>query len=348
VEVRLPSDSLAAAAADLDRLQGSLARLRGKRDAALVRREQVTVALEDARRELAATRGRRRDRAVRTYVLAASDTALNELLHPTLRDARRNTLARAADRADGRRFTRLTDRVADLSAELDRLAGEIGAFEADQRALRDQLDVVLAKIAAASATIGLAGDVAPAGIGPSDVARLARETDEAFVAFTLASDPVVAAERAARYDQARHALAAELGDKTRVPAERFDAAWVASPVHALRAMYFALSQVGKPYVYATAGPATYDCSGLTKRAWEQNGISIPHFSGAQLHVGLPVSPDALRPGDLLTYGPDGSEHVVMYIGAGYTVEAKGRAYGVVVERADTNPGRFAGASRPIP
>ena len=35
----------------------------------------------------------------------------------------------------------------------------------------------------------------------------------------------------------------------------------------------------------------------------------------------------LRPGDLLTYGPDGSEHVVLYIGAGWDVEAKGVAVG---------------------
>ena len=39
---------------------------------------------------------------------------------------------------------------------------------------------------------------------------------------------------------------------------------------------------------------------------------------------IPVAPDALRPGDLLTYGPDGSEHVTMYIGDGLVVEAKGR------------------------
>lgn len=113
-------------------------------------------------------------------------------------------------------------------------------------------------------------------------------------------------------------------------------------------MYFVLSQVGKDYVYATAGPSRYDCSGLTKRAWAQNGIGLPHFSGAQLRSGILVQPADLRPGDLLTYGPGGADHVVMYIGAGYTVEAKGRVYGVVVERSDTNPGSFAGASRPMP
>ena len=41
-----------------------------------------------------------------------------------------------------------------------------------------------------------------------------------------------------------------------------------------------------------------------------------------------MTPESLRPGDLLTYGPDGADHVTMYIGDGLVVEAKGRAYGV--------------------
>ncbi len=126
--------------------------------------------------------------------------------------------------------------------------------------------------------------------------------------------------------------------------------WASTPAPARRATYFALSQVGKPYVYATTGPLTYDCSGLTRRAWQQSGISLPHFSGAQLRIGFPVAPEAVRPGDLLVYGPDGADHVVLAIGLGFDVEAKGRAFGVVIDTADVDPaaGRFAGASRPLP
>ena len=50
-------------------------------------------------------------------------------------------------------------------------------------------------------------------------------------------------------------------------------------------MLFALRQVGKAYVYATAGPVTFDCSGLTKAAYAQIRLGLPHFSGAQLHAG---------------------------------------------------------------
>jgi cell wall-associated NlpC family hydrolase len=102
-------------------------------------------------------------------------------------------------------------------------------------------------------------------------------------------------------------------------------------------------------VYATAGPTTFDCSGLTKAAYGQIRLGLPHFSGAQLHVGVPVAPESLRPGDLLTYGPDGSEHVTMYIGDGLVVEAKGRAYGVIVGQARVDPTKgFAGATRIVP
>jgi hypothetical protein len=38
---------------------------------------------------------------------------------------------------------------------------------------------------------------------------------------------------------------------------------------------------------------------------------------------------------------------VLYIGDGWDVEAKGAEWGVVIDRADTSSGRYAGASRPL-
>ena len=46
-------------------------------------------------------------------------------------------------------------------------------------------------------------------------------------------------------------------------------------------MRAALSQVGKAYRFAAAGPDAYDCSGLTMWAWAQAGVSLPHYSKAQ-------------------------------------------------------------------
>ncbi len=84
---------------------------------------------------------------------------------------------------------------------------------------------------------------------------------------------------------------------------------------------FALHQLGKPYVYATEGPDTYDCSGLVLAAWAVGGLALPRTTYFQVGVGTPVgSLAAMTPGDLIFIpGADGTEqhpgHVGMYIGA---------------------------------
>ncbi|HEU4613068.1 MAG TPA: NlpC/P60 family protein [Kofleriaceae bacterium] len=90
---------------------------------------------------------------------------------------------------------------------------------------------------------------------------------------------------------------------------------------AMIAVNFALAQVGKPYVYATSGPDTYDCSGLTAASWEHAGVSMPHYSGAQYQMFPHVPLSAIQPGDLLFRGPGGSQHVEIYIGNGMVVTA---------------------------
>jgi cell wall-associated NlpC family hydrolase len=96
-----------------------------------------------------------------------------------------------------------------------------------------------------------------------------------------------------------------------------------------RAVTFALAQLGKPYVYGAAGPESYDCSGLTMAAWTTAGVDLPHYTVAQYQAGVPVAdPSLLAPGDLIFIpGDDGSlvppnpQHVGMYIGDGYVIEA---------------------------
>lgn len=90
---------------------------------------------------------------------------------------------------------------------------------------------------------------------------------------------------------------------------------------AAAAIAFARAQIGKPYVYAAAGPDSYDCSGLTMRAWEAGGVSMPHYSGAQYDMFPHVPLSALQPGDLVFWGPGGSSHVALYIGGGTVISA---------------------------
>ena len=89
----------------------------------------------------------------------------------------------------------------------------------------------------------------------------------------------------------------------------------------------ALSRVGAPYVWGAAGPTAFDCSGLVVWAYAQVGISLPHYSGAQYLATTRISASQLQPGDLVFYGPGGSEHVGIYMGGDQLVQA---AHGIAI------------------
>ncbi|MBW9209553.1 C40 family peptidase [Mumia sp. zg.B21] len=108
------------------------------------------------------------------------------------------------------------------------------------------------------------------------------------------------------------------------------------------AVQFALAQVGEPYVWAGAGPNAWDCSGLTMRAWQAAGKSLPHFSGAQYASSTPIALSDARRGDLLFWsrgGPDSIHHVALYLGDGWMVEAPrpGKSVQVVSVYSWTGP-----------
>jgi len=86
------------------------------------------------------------------------------------------------------------------------------------------------------------------------------------------------------------------------------------------ALKYALKQIGDRYVFGAAGMVTWDCSGLTMRAYQAAGVSLPHSSAAQSRMGKKVSFNALKPGDLLFYGRPVS-HVGIYMGGGKMVHA---------------------------
>ncbi len=105
----------------------------------------------------------------------------------------------------------------------------------------------------------------------------------------------------------------------------------------------ALSQLGKPYVWAADGPDTYDCSGLTMWAWAHAGVLLPHNSGAQFAATARVAMADWQPGDLLFFGSP-IHHVGMYIGDGNMVEAP--YTGAFVRIGTAMRSDYVGAGRP--
>ena len=86
------------------------------------------------------------------------------------------------------------------------------------------------------------------------------------------------------------------------------------------ALKYALNQLGDIYVWAGAGPTKWDCSGLTMRAFQAAGVSMPHFAAAQFRYGKNIPYSAIAPGDLLFFGRPIS-HVGIYLGKGRMVHA---------------------------
>jgi len=112
------------------------------------------------------------------------------------------------------------------------------------------------------------------------------------------------------------------------------------------------SQMGVPYSWgggALNGPSEgvdydtgkigFDCSGLTRYAFAGVGVPIPKYSGDQYDSGRPIAPSQAKRGDLIFYGPGGSQHVAIFLGGGRMLEASGSAGKVTV-----SPVRTAGMS----
>ncbi len=95
-----------------------------------------------------------------------------------------------------------------------------------------------------------------------------------------------------------------------------------------------MSQLGVPYSWGggnaqgksygiDSGSNTlgFDCSGLVLYAFAGVGIELPHYSGSQYNMGRKIPSAEMRRGDVIFYGPGGSQHVTIYLGNGQMLEA---------------------------
>ena len=96
----------------------------------------------------------------------------------------------------------------------------------------------------------------------------------------------------------------------------------------------AMSQIGVPYSWGggnAGGKSTgidsgsntvgFDCSGLILYAFAGVGIKLPHYSGSQYDMGRKIPSSQMRRGDVIFYGPGGSQHVTLYLGNNQMLEA---------------------------
>lgn len=110
-----------------------------------------------------------------------------------------------------------------------------------------------------------------------------------------------------------------------------------------RAVDFATAQIGKDYVWGAEGPQSFDCSGLTLKAWAAAGRAIPRTSQEQWRQLAKVDVKDMRAGDLVIYFSDAS-HVGMYVGDGTIVHAPRPGRQVTLAGAGSMP--ILGVVRP--
>lgn len=99
---------------------------------------------------------------------------------------------------------------------------------------------------------------------------------------------------------------------------------------AAAAIYYAQKKLGTPYLWGGNGTADqggrFDCSGLTKAAYESVGVTLPRVANDQYNAGPHPARAELLPGDLVFFSDDltnsrAIRHVGIYVGGGYMIDA---------------------------
>jgi cell wall-associated NlpC family hydrolase len=110
------------------------------------------------------------------------------------------------------------------------------------------------------------------------------------------------------------------------------------------AIKYALAQLGDRYVFGAAGLVNWDCSGLTMRAFQAAGVSLPHSSRAQYGYGKAIARKDLQPGDLVFFGKPIS-HVAIYVGGDRMLHAPRSGALVKIAAFDLGKKPYIGARR---
>ena len=94
----------------------------------------------------------------------------------------------------------------------------------------------------------------------------------------------------------------------------------------------AYSLLGMPYIYNSAGPYGFDCSGFVSYVYSCVGKSVSRGTWTQQYEGTGVSYSEIQPGDVILWGyADGSPtHSALYVGNGQMIHAANSGTGVIL------------------
>ncbi|MDQ0794460.1 cell wall-associated NlpC family hydrolase [Streptomyces sp. B1I3] len=219
----------------------------------------------------------RDEAARRTERLNASRDALGSFAAAQYRTGGIDPAVRLALSSDPDQYLR---RAAYLDRAGDRQAGALNGVRrqvGDIAQLRARAEGELATLAARRAELQKRKDTVRSKL--ADARRL------------LAT--LTAAERA---DYERTADAAHGGGAARADRGVPRGSVAASGARAAQAVDFAYGALGKPYVWGSTGPSSFDCSGLTQAAWRAAGVSLPRTTYTQINAGRRVSRLRTGPG----------------------------------------------------
>ncbi len=114
---------------------------------------------------------------------------------------------------------------------------------------------------------------------------------------------------------------------------------------------YARNLIGINYKYGGSQPSTgFDCSGYVRHVFSQMaGLSLPHNALAMSRLGKKITPDELKPGDLVFFNTlkRSFSHVGIYVGNNRFIHAPSSGGGVEVASMQDRywTQRFNGARR---
>ena len=213
----------------------------------------------------------------------------------------------------------------------------------------------LSRLARAAAAVAVATGLA---LGSSPVAAAEPQWDPTLPKVLSAGapgDPVAVAQASLAFTQQAAAATMDLGRKFLAGLGIGGGQTAALPggrVSGPQAIEYVIkrgaTQRGVPYswgggaingpsegVEQDAGKVGYDCSGFVRYAFAGVGVQLPKYSGDQYTAGRHVAPSQAKRGDLIFYGPQGTQHVTIYLGNGQMMEASSAAGQVTVSPVRT-------------